>query len=115
MIGCDLHVNTRGSLGIYIWRRSARQRVRPNHLVKKWTLIKHTHTHKAESLWVPAHVGIPGNEKADALAKAATTREQIDAGYQRLSRMLKEPWAITSFNSGKPDGSLTHEANTTRL
>ena len=26
MIGCVLHVNARGSLGVYIWRRSARQR-----------------------------------------------------------------------------------------
>ena len=25
MIGCVLHVNARGSLGVYIWRRSARQ------------------------------------------------------------------------------------------
>ena len=45
VIGCVLHVNARGSLGVYIWRRSARQETNPpNHLVMKWTLIKHTHT-----------------------------------------------------------------------
>ena len=33
---------------------------------------------KVTLVWVPAHIGISGNEKADSLAKAATTREQID-------------------------------------
>ena len=37
MIGCILHVNVRGCLGVYIWRRSARQEM-------KWTLIN-THTY----------------------------------------------------------------------
>ena len=33
---------------------------------------------KVTLVWVPTHVGIPGNEKAGALANTAITREQID-------------------------------------
>ena len=70
---------------------------------------------KVTLVWVPAHVRIPGNEKADALAKAATTRKQIDRWIPASIKDVKRAMATTSSNSGKPDGSLTHEANTTRL
>ena len=29
-------------------------------------------------VWVPAHIGIPRNEQADALAKAATTKDTTE-------------------------------------
>ena len=42
---------------------------------------------KVTLVWVPAHVGIPRNEKADALEKAATTREQT--GIQHSIKDVK--------------------------
>lgn len=33
---------------------------------------------KVEFLWVPAHIGLRGNEKADVLAKKAIERKAVD-------------------------------------
>ncbi len=38
--------------------------------------------------WIPSHVGIPGNERADELANAARLRQKVDVAIRRSERQL---------------------------
>ena len=64
---------------------------------------------KCHSRLGPAHVGIPGIEKIDALAKTSTTREQMDRWIPASVKDVKRP--ATSSNNGIPDGKKTQEAS----
>ena len=81
-----------------------------NHIVKNiWTNYNQLLRCNCEVIlvWVPAHVGIEGNERADALAKDATGEEQnlplttMDANYL-TSQFCRELWKI-EYQSIKPD------------
>ena len=56
-------------------------------------LIKSNHDITIDLLWIPSHVGIYGNEKADSLAKASLEKDTIDLniglGNSELKNLIK--------------------------
>ena len=64
------------------WKRNKRERALNPDL---WaTLLKLLDTHEVTMQWVKGHAGNPGNERADALAVAASQSDNlaIDKGYE---------------------------------
>ena len=61
--------------------------------------------------WIPAHIGVPGNERADRLAKAAAELEQPDnpVSYSEVRTLIKA-WISagweTSWREGKTGRAL---------
>lgn len=56
---------------------SGKSHSRPN-LMNDTTDVLHTIKSQITLVWVPSHIGIPGNERADRLAYAATQRPHVD-------------------------------------
>ena len=64
------------------WKRNKRERALNPDL---WaTLLKLLDTHQVNLQWIKGHAGNPGNERADALAVAASRSDNlaIDEGYE---------------------------------
>ena len=64
--------------------------------------------------WIPAHVGITGNEKADSLAKAGSKLPQLhthtsyNEAKTRLKRSFKTDWR-TTFDGYIPEEDAIHQ------
>ena len=66
-------------------------------------------SHKVAIQWIPSHCGLYGNEKADTLAKEASSSQQTDeaTSYEEektlIKRKIQEDWTKMHPNNNKKD------------
>ena len=64
----------------------------------EWLILAKRRGHIIHFCWVPAHVGVEGNERADQLAKAAVTRSPSETPipfrdfYPAIRKALRKSW-----------------------
>ena len=74
---------------------------RPSLLRQLYEVIYDSH-HDISLAWIPAHVGVQGNELADHLAKAGTTKPQVEIDtelettemYSQICKYCEEKWQM---------------------
>ena len=73
------------------------------------TIVNICESHEIAIQWIPSHCGLYGNEKADTLAKIASSSEQTDEAttYEEektlIKRKLQEEWTKRHPNENKKD------------
>ena len=94
------------------------ERTKNSLLLKTWEALRNTPREKIAIDWVPSHMGIPGNEKADQLAKKSLTLGKITSiplTYMEANRKIRQHYSKrrlqTTVQQQQPASCITHNSN----
>ena len=79
-----------------------------NVIMKKIRKLDHKGV-SVKFIWIPSHVGIPGNERADILAKEATQKGNVDynlgVSVQQVKTRIKEVQILDNYENRQRQGN----------